>query len=229
MKSVANIMRKLPNVPAAEIVPLKVDAGTVQVINALFRELMAIFPAWKQAWPDQEAIGAAKATWTKAFMAEGITKIEQIRFGIEQCRKLGSDFAPSVGKFIKLCQPTPEMLGIPPLNKAFREACRNAHPMMAGQANWSHQAVWHTAKECGFESLNRLETSLALKLFERNYVITTRRMVDGLPLQAMPLALPEKSQARCTPEVGREALAKIRAMRCSTATAQPEVRADGNF
>lgn len=213
MKSVANIMRKLPNVPTAEVVPLKVDAGTVQVINALFRELMAIFPAWKQAWPDQAAIGAAKATWTKAFMAEGITKIEQIRFGIEQCRKLGSDFAPSVGKFIKLCQPTPEMLGIPPLAKAFREACRNAHPAMAGQADWSHQAVWHTAKECGFEPLNRLETSLALKLFERNYVITTRRMVDGLPLQAMPLALPAKAEGRRTPDVGKSALAEIRAMR----------------
>lgn len=220
MKSVANIMQQLPNVPSGEVVPLKVDAGTVQVINALFRELMAIFPAWKQAWPDQEAIGAAKATWTKAFMAENITKIEQIRFGIEQCRKLGSDFAPSVGKFIKLCQPTPEMLGIPPLEKAFREACRNAHPSMAGQANWSHQAVWHTAKECGFESLNRLETSLALKLFERNYVITTRRMVDGLPLQTMPLALPPKAQARRTPDIGNQALAELRARRAGVAPAE---------
>lgn len=213
MKSVANMMRQLPNVPSAEVVPLKIDAGTVQVINALFRELMAIFPAWKQAWPDQEAIGAAKATWTKAFMAESITKIEQIRFGIEQCRKVGSDFAPSVGKFIKLCQPTPEMLGIPPLEKAFREACRNAHPSMAGQGKWSHPAVWHTAKECGFESLNRLETSLAQKLFERNYVITTRRMVEGLPLQAMPLALPAQAAARRTPALGNQALADMRAMR----------------
>ncbi|WP_062382001.1 replication protein P [Pseudomonas abietaniphila] len=213
MQSVANMMRQLPNVPTAEAAVPKIDAGTVQVINALFRELMAIFPAWKQAWPDQEAIGAAKATWTKAFMAENITKIEQIRFGIEQCRKLGSDFAPSVGKFIKLCQPTPEMLGIPPLEKAFREACRNAHPMMAGKGKWSHNAVWHAAKESGFEPLNRLETSLGLKLFERNYVITIRRMVEGLPLQAMPLALPAKAQARRTPDVGNDALANIRALR----------------
>lgn len=213
MQSVANIMRQLPNVATTEPAAPKIDAGAVQVINALFRELMAIFPAWKQAWPDQDAIGAAKATWTKAFMAEKITKIEQIRFGIEQCRKLGSDFAPSVGKFIKLCQPTPEMLGIPPLEKAFREACRNAHPSMAGQGKWSHDAVWHTAKECGFEPLNRLETSLALKLFERNYVITIRRMVEGLPLQAMPLALPAKAEARRTPDIGNKALAELRARR----------------
>jgi hypothetical protein len=186
---------------------------------------MAIFPAWKQAWPDKEAIGAAKATWTKAFMAENITRIEQIRFGIEQCRKLGSDFAPSVGKFIKLCQPTPEMLGIPSLEKAFREACRNAHPSMAGQAKWSHQAVWHTAKECGFEPLNRLETSLAMKLFERNYVITVRRMIEGLPLQKMPLALPARAEARRTPDIGNKALAELRARRAAGAPAAPAVEA----
>lgn len=213
MKSVASIMQQLPNVPSAEVVPLKIDAGTVQVINSLFRELVAIFPAWKQAWPDDAAIGAAKATWIKAFMAENINRIEQIRFGIEQCRKLGSDFAPSVGKFIKLCEPTPEMLGIPSLEKAFREACRNAHPSMAGQGKWSHQAVWHTAKECGFEALNRLESSLAMKLFERNYVITVRRMIEGLPLQAMPLALPARAEARRTPDIGNKALAELRARR----------------
>jgi hypothetical protein len=219
MKSVASIMQQLPNVPSAEVVPLTIDAGTVHVINQLFRELMAIFPAWKQAWPDKEAIGAAKATWTKAFMAENITRIEQIRFGIEQCRKLGSDFAPSVGRFIKLCQPTPEMLGIPPLEKAFQEACRNAHPSMAGQGKWSHPAVWHTAKECGFEPLNRLETSLAMKLFERNYVVTCRRMIEGLPLQPMPLALPARAEARRTPDIGNKALAELRARRAARSPA----------
>jgi hypothetical protein len=213
MKSVSNVLQSLPNVASAEVVPLKTDAGTVQVINALFRELMSIFPAWKQAWPDQEAINSAKATWTKAFMAERITKIEQIRYGIEQCRKVGSDFAPSVGRFITLCQPTPEMLGIPPLDAAFREACRNVHPSMAGQSTWSHDAVWHAARESGFENLNRLETSLAKKLFERNYMITVRRLVDGLPLQKMPLALPARAEGRRTPEVGNKALAELRARR----------------
>jgi hypothetical protein len=217
MKSVSSVLQMLPNVPSAEVAPVKVDAGTVQVINALFRELMAIFPAWKQAWPDQEAVNAAKATWTKAFMAEKITTVEQIRFGIEQCRKLGSDFAPSVGKFINLCQPTPEMLGLPPLETAFREASRNVHPSMAGQANWSHDAIWHTAKESGFESLNRLETSLARKLFERNYVITVRRLIDGLPLQKMPLALPARVDGRRTPEIGKRALSELRAMRSGAA------------
>jgi hypothetical protein len=82
---------------------------------------------------------------------------------------------------------------------------------MAGQGRWSHDAVWHTAKECGFESLNKLDTSLSLKLFERNYTITIRRLLAGLPLQAMPKALPARVAAKVTPEVGKDALAKLRA------------------
>ncbi|MNR41663.1 hypothetical protein D3C85_1600790 [compost metagenome] len=84
---------------------------------------------------------------------------------------------------------------------------------MAGQGNWSHDAVWHTAKECGFESLNKLDTSLSLKLFERNYTITIRRLLSGLPLQAMPKALPSRVDGRITPEVGNKALAELRARR----------------
>ena len=84
---------------------------------------------------------------------------------------------------------------------------------MAGQAKWTHDAVWHTAKECGFESLNRLAHDLSIKLFERNYTITVRRILAGLPLQKMPLALPSRTIERSAPEVGNKALAALRAMR----------------
>jgi hypothetical protein len=103
------------------------------------------------------------------------------------------------------------MLGLPPLATAHREACRNAHPGMAGQGKWSHDAVWHAAKECGFESLNKLDTTLSLKLFERNYTITIRRLLAGLPLQSMPKAIAARTEAKVTPEVGKDALAQMRA------------------
>jgi hypothetical protein len=123
------------------------DAGTVQVINALFRELMAIFPAWKQAWPDQEAINAAKATWTKAFMAERSQRSNRFASASSSAGRLVLISRPA-WESSSPCQPTPEMLGIPTLEIAFREACRNAHPSMAGQAT-GPDAVWHTAKEAG--------------------------------------------------------------------------------
>mgnify|MGYP003601340984 CR=1 FL=1 len=96
---------------------------------------------------------------------------------------------------------------------AHREACLNSHPSMADQAKWSHDAVWHTAKECGFENLNRLPHDLSIKLFERNYTITVRRVLAGLPLQKMPLALPARAIERSSPEVGNKALAALRALR----------------
>ena len=180
-------------------------------INELFKELRLIRSAWRQAWPDKETYQAAKVQWMQAFLDEGICSQGQIEFGMVKARKQVSDFIPSPGQFIEWCKPAPEMLGLPPLAAAHREACRNAHPGMAGQGKWSHDAVWHTAKECGFESLNKLDTALSLKLFDRNYTITIRRLLDGLPLQSMPKALPAKVDGRITPEVGKGAIAELRA------------------
>lgn len=89
-------------------------------------------------------------------MAEGIHRIEQIRFGVERCRGLGTDFAPSVGRFIKLCLPTPEMLGIPPHDVAFREALVNAHLSRFGGRTWSHLAIRHAALQCEMHNLGDL-------------------------------------------------------------------------
>lgn len=108
--------------PKPMALPTQLPPGTGDVVNALFKELQSIFPAWKQAWPSTDALNAAKRSWTKAFMSEGIHQLEQIRFGIERSRALGTDFIPSVGKFIRLCRPTPEMLGIPKYEDALREA-----------------------------------------------------------------------------------------------------------
>lgn len=203
------------HIPAEYSIPEDVkdelNRKTAAVINDLFRDLRTICSAWKQAWPDEATYRAAKQQWLTAFLEAGINAPEQLQFGLMRCRQSGREFIPAPGKFIEWCQPSPEMLGLPALAAAFREACRNAHPSMAGQAKWSHDAVWHAAKECGFENLNRLATDLSSKLFERNYSIAVRRLVAGEPLQKMPLALPAEVAPRSTPEVGRAALASLRA------------------
>ena len=155
----------------------------------------------------------AKRTLVKAFMAEGIKQIEQIRFGLQNCRKLGSDFAPSVGKFIQMCQPTPEALGIPSHEAAFAESVANAHPSMAGGREWSHQAVYHAASQCGFHALNTMKTEVSRKLFDRNYDITIRMMLAGERLRNIPLALPERVNGRVTAAIGNQALADLRKSR----------------
>ncbi|WMN15619.1 replication protein P [Pseudomonas piscis] len=202
-----------PSAPLPPEVRADLDRQTAAVINGLFRDLRAICGAWKQAWPDMPTYKAAKQQWLAAFMDAGICSVEQLQFGLMRCRQLSREFIPSPGKFIEWCQPSPEMLGLPTLASAFREATRNAHPAMAGRGKWSHDAVWHAAKECGFENLNKLLADASSKLFERNYTIAVRRLIAGEPLQKMPLALPAKAEARRTPQVGNEALAAIRAAR----------------
>lgn len=194
--------------PAEPVQPRSIDQATAAVVNKLFAELQSIFPAWKQAWPTTEALDAAKKSWIKGFMAAGINTIEQIRFGIEQCRKSGGDFAPSVGRFIRWCEPTPEMMGLPGASKAYREACRIAHP--AADRSDVHAAVYHAACETGLYELANLPEERSRKLFDRNYAITVRMVMTGEPLREIPLALPETVTV-CTPEVGLAAIAALRA------------------
>lgn len=198
-----------PEPEAARPAPRQIDEAAAKVINTLFRELQSIFTGWRQAWPDDEALRAARATWTKAFMDEGITTIEQVRFGVQQCRRLNQDFVPSPGRFIAMCQPTPELFGLPPTAIAYREATRNAHPGMAGQGSWAHDAVYHAACETGFYELNNLPGDKSRALFERNYLIAVRAVMAGDPLRKMPLALPAEVSVS-TPEVGLAALAGLR-------------------
>lgn len=185
----------------------RIDSGTADVVNKLFVELQSIFPAWRQAWPDDKALSAAKRSWIKGFMAEGISNLEQIRFGLERCRRSGGDFAPSVGRFIHWCQPTPEMLGLPAFEAAYREATRIAHP--AADRAGVHAAVFHAACETGFYELANLSEEKSRKLFERNYAATIRMVMAREPLREIPKALPERVSVR-TPEIGRSALDELR-------------------
>lgn len=214
MKPVNELMASMSNVPSTEPGPAQqLDQGTARVVNSLFKELKSIFPAWKQAWPLDEDLKNAKKSWIKAFMAAGISNLNQIRFGIESCRALGSDFIPSVGKFIQMCQPTPEMLGIPSHDKAYAEAISNAHPSMVGSREWSHQAVYHAASQCGLHALSTMPAEASRKVFDRNYDITIRMLVNGERLRSIPLALPGRVPGRSTPEVGIKALAMLRKSR----------------
>lgn len=191
--------------------PRQLDEGAALVINAVFREVQSCCPAWRQAWPDDKALAAAKRSWTKAFMAAGLRSIEQVRLGIEQLRLRHGDgkapWVPGSGEFIALCQPTAEALGLPEVGKAYREACRNAHP--AAEAQWSHAAVHHAACETGFHELRNLPEEKSRRLFERAYAVTVRMLLAGEPLREIPKALPA-SVSVSTPEVGRAALAALR-------------------
>ena len=152
-----------------------VDDATGEVVERLFRQLQAIFPAHKQAWPDDKAKAAAMRNWTMGFMAAGIRSLEQIRYGIEQCRKSGSPFAPSVGQFIGWCTPGPEAFGLPASADAWVEALMGVY---------SHEGVKVAAIATGLFDLRaaKQEDKGLRARFNRNYEIILRRAQAGQQL-----------------------------------------------
>lgn len=176
MKSASQLMAVMQNrPPELHGGPVVVSLETAEVVNGLFRRLRGIFPAWRQAWPSTEALAAAKEEWIKEFAAEGIRTVEQIEFGIEKCRKLKKPFAPSVGEFIAMCQPTPEDFGMPAPAAAWVEALMGVY---------SHEGVKIAAVATGlFDLRSAQQNDKGLQArFDRAYEIVLRRAKEGQPL-----------------------------------------------
>ncbi|HBK47932.1 MAG TPA: Replication protein P [Pseudomonas sp.] len=176
MKSANQLMAAMTNrPPELHGGPVVVSLETAEVVNDLFRRLRGIFPAWRQAWPSTEALAAAKEEWIKEFASEGIRTLEQIEFGIEKCRKLKKPFAPSVGEFIAMCQPTPEDFGMPAPAAAWVEALLGVY---------SHEGVKIAAVATGLFDLRAAQQNdkgLQAR-FDRAYDIVLRRAKEGQPL-----------------------------------------------
>ena len=158
----------------------------------LFAELRSIFPAWKWAFPDDQSQNQAKRTWAKAFIENRIHSIQQVQRGLSKARASGSPHIPSVGQFIKWCQPEPSDFGLPDEREAYFEALRNATEFE--QKEWSHPAVFVASRETTTHVLRAKAEKDSYAMFQRNYQIACRRVFSGEDLsKEIPLALPEKA------------------------------------
>ncbi|MFV3386639.1 replication protein P [Pseudomonas sp. NY15364] len=199
MKTATDVLKTLPNLPAEQVQDNRArtpSAETAMIVNTLFDELKSIFPAWRQAWPNDAAEKRAKRTWVKGFMKSGIFTIEQLRYGIEACRTLETDFAPSVGKFVKLCTPSAEELGFPADDSAWREVVR--HCANPGRHNWSHEAVRLAGDAVGWFNLrcSSIPEETLRKRFDHAYYQLRRRASLGLPLEQPRQGIEDQSEGR---------------------------------
>jgi hypothetical protein len=114
-------------------------------------------------------------------MDAGISDIEQVRYGIEECRRSGSPFAPSIGQFIGWCTPGPERFGLPTHAAAWMEAL---------MGTYSHDGVRIAANETGIFDLRaaKQEDKGLRERFDRAYAIVIRRAQEGQPLDGKILA-----------------------------------------
>ena len=153
------------------------------VVNQLFMDLKAIFPAWKAAFPSQQIEQQAKIEWIKAFVENDIGQTEQLKFGLQKARNYGEPWFPSCGQFIKWCKPSLEDYGLPTAEQALRK-------VINGQKR-SHPVLFLTAQATGSRELKTMHHESLLKLFTRNYEIVCQRFVNGEDLsQEIPKALP---------------------------------------
>lgn len=171
----AMIATSANSAPVAKAPLGNVDESTGAIVEKIFRQLQAIFPAWRQAWPDEASKNTAMRSWTKGFIDAGLNNIDQVRYGIEECRRSGSPFAPSIGQFIGWCTPGPERFGMPLAADAWMEAL---------MGSYSHDGVRIAANETGIFDLRaaKQEDKGLRARFDRNYAVVIRRAQEGQPL-----------------------------------------------
>ncbi|OYP02800.1 replication protein P [Vibrio cholerae] len=187
--------------------------AAASVINHLFSELQSCFPAWRQTFTSKADIDAAKRVWARGLVEAGIHSEQQLQWGLRKARRSESPFWPSVGQFIKWCQPDPASYGLPNSRQAYLEACRNAHRLSEmTNEEWSHAAVYVALKNTGtFDIRNRKEAE-TWPIFERNYEIAVRRALAGEDLNVeIPKALPPRPAPRpVDPEVAKQHLERLK-------------------
>jgi Replication protein P len=78
------------------------------LVNELFKTLIRIFPAFKQAWPTTEEFEGAKREWMKAFKLAKVIDSVAIQRGVDKYRLASTPFVPSPGQFIAMCGVHPD-------------------------------------------------------------------------------------------------------------------------
>lgn len=74
-----------------------------QVINSVFAQLLAAFPA-ATANREQSEMNEIRRQWVLAFRENGITTMEQVDAGMRVARRQNKPFLPSPGQFISWCK-----------------------------------------------------------------------------------------------------------------------------
>lgn len=178
------------------------------VVNYLFKELKAIFPAWKNSFDSDVTEDSVKQNWIKTFILAGITNIDQIRLGVNACRLSDKPFMPSAGEFVSWCKPTPEMLGLPSAEQAYRQACALSHP--AADRTQAHAAVFHAAKEAGMYLLANQPEHVSRPVFDYHYSLVMQMVLRGEQLAETPKAITKQVSPKADLSTGNMAIAEMR-------------------
>lgn len=187
-----------------------------EMFNQFFGELMAIRPAWKQAFPTDDLLKTAKNQWSIALLEARVNQ-NQLNLALRKLRQTPDDFFPSVGKFLELCKPTAEDFGLPSFEDAYREVCDKCG--YVGHIEWSHPAVYHAISQVGLFDFRQMTNERAFEAFKAAYKATVKAVISGQTLPEIPKAIERKEPVKASAEVANKHLANLKAMFCKPTVA----------
>jgi hypothetical protein len=148
-----------------------ISSEHMDAINTVFTLLAkASFAKYKLAFPTNEAINSAKATWLgllKNFPPARIVKATKQAI-------YHTKYFPDLIEIIKQCKFSLEELNLKPALEAYKEACTLEH-----NDNWSHEVVKLAAKKTGWHTLKSESKYVAFPIFENYYLELVTQMQNG--------------------------------------------------
>lgn len=168
-----------------------IDSKTVDIVNAIFKDLLSMSPGFRQSWPTDREFGETKQQWVIAFREAKLSDLDAINRGLSKVRHNPSPFPPSVGQFIEWCKLTPEDAGLPTPQAAYAEACKNANPAQT-EKHWSHPAVRYAAQKTGSFFLRAEPKAKTEDVFARAYSEACEIHINGGNLNAIEHTTPKE-------------------------------------
>ncbi len=165
------------------------NPAIVELVNQLFTFFYSICRGFEKQYQDPKRLNMEKTQWMRAFHDEKILSRDQVEHGIKRTRRESPINTPTIGQFLDWCTPSNEALGVPTVDRAYDEACKNSHP--TAEKVWSHKLVAHAAKLTGSYLLSTSARSVSYPVFQRNYEISIRDWRAGKPIDEIkpPIAL----------------------------------------
>ena len=192
--------------------PRKISHEATMLVNKLFSELQAIFPAWRNSFPSEASLDHAKKSWVKGFVDSNIKSTNQIKLGVKHARMSTSPHWPSIGAFVAWCKPKPEDLGLMSREDAYNEAIINIRNYIT--AEWSHVAVQEAVRNTTIYILRNRSEKVSRAEFYRNYDALVNRVICGENLKIdVPKAISEVPKfKRASREVELDHLKNLKKM-----------------
>jgi hypothetical protein len=172
---------------------------------------------WTSLFPTAEAYRVARNEWALILAEVDAAGIER---ALQRCLAEFPTYPPKPAEFLVLTQPTPDELGLPSLEVAYRAA---------SQRRWRfHPLVWQIVQVIGPWRFRSLPESEARACFAEHYHALVAQVAAGRQLH-----LPEKRAPRLTqkpspvtaPGAARAHLARIKAL-LRRPTTQPNSTAE---